>query len=632
MPRSFFGVRPGSRPDITLPLWLTEIDDSTPPGTLARSDYWGFEVMGRVKPGETAARARVETEMLVRQAIVAAAPKNAYDPPRIVLDAGDRGLNDLRREFSTSLQLLMAVVGAILLVACANIAGLLVVRASARQREIGTRLALGAGRARLIRQLVTESVVLAAAGGALGFAIAYGSRHLLPLFVTQGSATVELEMPLDARLLFFTAATCLATGIACGLLPAVRATSVDVASLIGRSLSGTATRAARLWSAKVLVVVQVALSFVLLVGAGLFVRTLLNLRSESLGFQPDRLLLFRMAPAQSGYRAERLNDFYERVLERIATLPGVRVASLSRHALLRGSSTRDGIFIPGSTATAIGTNVHFIAPRYFETMGIPLLVGRDIGWQDREGSPRVAVINETLARKLFGDLPPLGQRVQHPGSAANEVIEIIGVVADAKYGSLRDPAPATIYEPYRSQPQRVMTFVVRSAGNPEALVGAMRDAAATIDRSVPLFDVWTQTTQIDQALRQERLFANLVSGFALLALLLACLGIYGTLSYSVARRTPEIGLRIALGAGRRDVVGLVLRESAGPVAVGALVGVAVAAALARVVESMLFGVTHDDVPTMLIALMVLVGCALVAAWLPSARASRVEPMVALRQE
>jgi predicted permease len=327
-----------------------------------------------------------------------------------------------------------------------------------------------------------------------------------------------------------------------------------------------------------------------------------------------------------------LNDFYQRVLERIAAVPGVRAASLSRHALLRGAETRDGVLIPGSPARDVGANIHFIAPRYFETMEIPLLVGRDVGWQDREGSQRVAIVNEALARKLFGGENPVGRRIMRPGNTAADVMEVIGVVADAKFASLRQQAPPTIYEHYRSQPQRVMTFAVRAAGDPEALIPAMREAAAAVDRDVPLFDMWTQETQIDQALRQERVFANLVSVFALLSLFLACIGIYGTLSYSVARRTPEIGLRMALGAARSDVVGLVLRESARPVVAGAAVGIAAALATARVAHSMLFGITYHDGPTMIVALVTLVGCALVAAWLPSMRASRVEPMLALRQE
>ena len=265
-------------------------------------------------------------------------------------------------------------------------------------------------------------------------------------------------------------------------------------------------------------------------------------------------------------------------------------------------------------------------------MGIPLRLGRDLTWQDREQSRHVVVVNESLARTLFGTTQPIGQWLIHPNEKAADAMEIIGVAADAKFSDVRRPAPPTIYEPYVKHPQGLMTFAVRTAGDPEALAGSIRDAVAAVDPSVPLFDFWSQRTQIDVAIRQERLFANLVSGFGLLALLLACLGIYGTLSYSVARRTPEIGLRMALGASRRDVIGLMLRESAGPVAVGVIVGIAGVAATARVIQTMLFGVTHYDMPTLLAALAVLVVSALVAAWLPSARASRVEPMLALRQE
>ena len=633
LPPSFFGVLPGRRPDVVLTLVVqSAIDASTPHDALTKADRWGLLVMARMKPGEIVGRAQAESETLIRQAILAYAPAAPYDPPRIMLDPGDRGLADLRREYSNPLGILMGMVGVVLLIACANIAGLLIVRASAREREIGMRLALGAGRWRVIRQLVTESVVLAVCGGSLGFAFTYVIRHLLPVFVTEGSSTVELDMAVDVRILLFTAGTCLATGLACGLLPALRATNVDVASLIGRTLTGALSSASRRWTGRVLVSTQVALSLMLLVGAGLFVRTLLNLRSEALGFKPDGLLIFRVNPSQSGYAAARWNDFYERAVERIAAVPGVRTVSLSRYAVLSGGSTRDGIEVLGSESKPIGTYIHYVAPQYFETMGIPLRLGRDLTWQDREQSRHVVVVNESLARILFGTTQPIGQWLIHPNEKAADAMEIIGVAADAKFSDVRRPAPPTIYEPYVKHPQGLMTFAVRTAGDPEALAGSIRDAVAAVDPSVPLFDFWSQRTQIDLAIRQERLFANLVSGFGLLALLLACLGIYGTLSYSVARRTPEIGLRMALGASRRDVVGLMLRKSAGPVAVGVIVGIAGVAATARVIQSMLFGVTHYDMPTLLAALAVLVVSALVAAWLPSARASRVEPMLALRQE
>jgi predicted permease len=284
------------------------------------------------------------------------------------------------------------------------------------------------------------------------------------------------------------------------------------------------------------------------------------------------------------------------------------------------------------TTTPADTNIHYIAPHYFQTMGIPLLLGRDIGWQDRNGSGRVAIVNEALARNLFGSASPLGQRLLYPRQAPADSMEVIGVAADAKYASLREAAPPTIYEPYRSRPQREMTFAVRTEGDPAAFVTPIRGAVAGIDRSVPMFDVRTQMDQIEQATRQERLFAALVSGFAVVALLLACLGIYGTLSYRVARRGPEIGLRMALGATRHGVVALILRESAGPVAIGTVLGVAGAFSAVRLVRSMLFGVAPDDTVSIGVAVLLLVGCALVAALIPSARAARLEPVVALRQE
>jgi predicted permease len=502
MPSSFYGVAPGTRPDIVLALAVqSAFDASTPRDALTRADRWGFEVMARMKPGETVGRAQAEAEALIRQAIVAYAPVAPYDPPRILLDPGDRGLANLRREYSNPLGILMGMVAVVLLIACANIAGLLIVRANAREREIGMRIALGAGRWRVIRQLVTESVVLAIGGGCLGFALTYGIRHLLPVFVTEGSSTVELDMAVDMRILLFTAGSCLVTGLACGLLPALRATNMDVASLIGRTLTGTVTSASRRWTGKVLVATQVAFSLMLLVGAGLFVRTLLNLRSEALGFKPDGLLIFRVNPSQSGYATARWNDFYERAIERIAAVPGVRTVSLSRYAVLAGGATRDGIGVLGSESKPIGTYIHYVAPQYFETMGIPLRLGRDITWQDREQSRHVVVVNESLARSLFGTTQPIGQWVIHPNEKAADAMEIIGVAADAKFSDVRHPAPPTIYEPYVKQPQRLMTFAVRTAVDPERLAGSIRDAVAAVDSSVPLLDFWSQQTQIDLALR-----------------------------------------------------------------------------------------------------------------------------------
>jgi predicted permease len=356
------------------------------------------------------------------------------------------------------------------------------------------------------------------------------------------------------------------------------------------------------------------------------------LRSEALGFRPESLLLFQVDATLNGYRDARLNDFYAQALERLAGVAGVRSVTLSRWGVVGGHRTTDRISIPGDMGQPpchVDVHVHYVAPRYFETMGIPLLQGRDVTWLDRETAPRVAIVNQALARRCFGGAAPLGRRLGPEGSTADQV-EVVGLAADAKFSSLREAAPPTVYFPYRQHAQHLVTFAARAAGDPGALVDSIRRTLAALDPDVPLFDVRTQGEQLDLATRQERLFALLVSGFAFLALLLACLGTYGTLAYSVARRTPEIGLRMALGAERSDVVLMMLRESLGPVAAGVALGLGGAVAGTRLLQSMLFGIAGQDSATLAVAAIVLVISALLAGWLPSLRASRLDPMSALR--
>jgi macrolide transport system ATP-binding/permease protein len=378
--------------------------------------------------------------------------------------------------------------------------------------------------------------------------------------------------------------------------------------------------------------VQVALSLVLLVGAGLFMRTLMSLRAQAIGFDPDHVLLFDMDASASGYTDVRLHDFYERALERVASLPAVQEASLSRYGLLSGGRTTATILIPGEPKgqDEVRVHLHFVSPRHLETMGIPLLLGRDFTVQDREGAPRVALANQALGRLLPGTGDPVGRRIlfDQPDSP----VEIVGMTGDARFATLREPAPPTLYLPYRQYPQGRMTFAVRVEGDPRALAAPIRRAIGEIDPNVGLLDIRTQETQIDTGLRQERVFAYVASAFAVLAVLLACLGIYGTLAHSVARRTPEIGLRMALGADRREVVYMVLRESLVPVLIGLAFGFGLVAVTTRFVQSMLFGLTPHDVPTILLAGLGLVVSALLAAWLPSRRASHIDPMAALRSE
>jgi predicted permease len=592
--------------------------------------YWGFRVMGRIRAGAADERVRTETEALLRQALPA--DLVASDPaqvPRVIVSPGGQGLDSLRRNYSQPLYLLLWIMAVVLLIGCANVAGLLLMRNAARQRELAVRLSLGAGRGRLIRQLLTESVLLAGVGGALGLVLALGARDgLLPL-LNQDDPPITIALGYGPRLWGFATALCLFVGLLFGILPALRATRVGISPGLMRTMPGNATISSRLLAGKTLIAFQVALSLVLVAGAGLFTRTLLNLRSEPLGFRSDHLLLFQIDGTASSYSGERLLNLYERVLERMNALPGVSAASFSRYGLLTGGATRDSITVPGlpKGQDQIGVYLHFISPRYFETMGIPLVAGRDVELQDREKTPPVAVANEALVQQLPGGGSGVGQRINYD---RNSGLEIVGVVGDARFASLREPAPPTLYLPYRQYRQNRMTFALRVAGDPAAVAPSVRRVIEEIDRSVPPYDVRTQEEQINMAIRKERLFAYVGSGFALLAVALASLGIYGTLAYSVARRTPEIGLRMALGASRREVVVMVIRESLAPVIAGVVIGLGVALETSQFLKSMLFGLEPNDTFTLAVAVVGLIASALLAAWLPSRRASGVDPTTALR--
>ncbi len=640
-PPAFEGVEPGAPVDVLVPITplLPAIEGR--PLDLANVNRWAYHVMGRVKPdavplGDEAVRA--EAEAIFRRAL----PGQSDYPHALLLAPGGQGLDSLRRNYSEPLMLLMVIMTAVLLIACANIAGLLLMRAASREREIVVRLALGAGRGRLVRQLITESVSLAGVAGVLGIGLALAVRgRLLPL-LNQDNDPLELAIGLSPSAMAFSLVLCLVVGVLCGILPAIRLTregqskvrryeGTKVATLT-RGVVGTGGDPARLIAGKTLIALQVGLSLVILVGAGLFARTLVNLRSQPLGFRPDHVLLFQMDATDAGYSGTRLHDFYERMLERVSAIPGVQAASMSRYGLLSGGATRDSVDVPGAPdgQNSIGTHLHFVSPGYLETMGIALRAGRDLTTQDREGRPAVAIVNEALASRLPPGGPVVGRRLGY-GKPGDE-LEIVGVVADARFASLRDPAPPTLYLPYRQHAQHRMTFAVRSAGDLTSLVDPIRRAGESIDPNVLVHEVRTQDEQINAAVRQERLFAFVASGFAALALLLACLGIYGTLGYSVARRTPEIGLRMALGASRPAVMALVLRESLVPVVAGIVAGLGAAMATTGVLESMLFGLTPTDRPTALFATAALVASALAAAWLPSRRASAVDPMRALRAD
>jgi predicted permease len=555
--RGFEGVFPGSPIDVMLPITtlLPAVDETR--NALGNPRYWRFGITGRVKPGIDGERVRLETEALVRQALPAdALAGTARDFPRVLVTPGGQGLDSLRRNYARPLYLLMTIIAAVLLIACANIAGLLLTRATAREREMAVRLALGAGRARLMRQLLTESALLACAGGGLGIGLAFVVRGgLLPLLSSE-RGTPDIALGVSPWLLAFSIGLCLSVGLLCGMVPTLRATRLGLSAVQARAVPGGSSGTSGVFCGKVLIALQVALSLVLLVGAGLFVRTLVNLRAQAIGFRADHVLLFQTDPAASGYKGARIQEFYERVLDRLEALPDVRQVSLSRYALLSGGRSTDRIVIPGAPEGQNDVRVHLqhVSPRHLETMGIPLLAGRDFTAQDRAGAPRVALANQALARLLPGPDAPIGRRLLL-GSRSSQV-EIVGMTADAKVATFRESAPPTLYLPYLQYGQDRMTFAVRVGGDPLVIATPIRRAIAEIDPNVPLLEIRTQEAQLDLAVRQERLFAYVASGFALLALLLACLGIYGTLAHTVARRTPEIGLRMALGADRREVVSM----------------------------------------------------------------------------
>jgi predicted permease len=540
----------------------------------------------------------------------------------------------------------MAVVALVLLIACANVANLLLSRATARQREIAVRLALGAGRARLIRQLLTEGALLAAAGGVLGIVLAYWASDLLLAFMSSGREAVTLHVTPDLCVLGFTAVVSVLTGILFGLAPALRGTRLDLTPSLKDGAGKMAKKAGhlkglRLGLGKALVIFQVAISVLLLVGAGLFVRTLTNLENENIGFDRRNLLLFGLSPTQAGYKGGRLAAFYQELRQRIEAIPGVRYASLSRHTLIDGGSTIDGVSIQGYTpksdelnGSSVSLHVDAVGPDFFETFGIPLEVGRSIPEADTAAAPKVAVVSRSFARQYLAGTNPIGRRFGFGDEKNSSDISIVGVVGDVRYGALRDEMPPTVYIPHVQNLRELgaMNFEVRTARDPKNWIASVRHAVQGLDKNLPLFDVKTQTEQIDQATFQERLFARLSSFFGLMAVGLVCVGLYGMMSYAVARRTSEIGVRMALGAERTSILRMVLRDGCVLAVCGIGMGIPAALAASRLISAQLYGVKPTDPTTIAACSLVMIVVAALAGYLPARRASRVDPTVALRYE
>ena len=636
-PQEFFGLQPGDYPDLWVPISMQPRIKPDWGGEkkslLQDSGNWWVQSWGRLKPGVSQQHAIAALNVTFRQIITAglSSPPPPEKTASVVLSPGSKGLNYLRSEFSQPLFILMSVVGLVLLIACANVANLLLARSAARRKETAVRMALGAGRSRLIRQLLTESVLLATLGGALGLALAFRGGDLLLLLVSPGESPLALDVRPDARILLFCGAVSLVTGILFGLAPALRATRLDVSPILKTGLGGAG--GSRWLLGKTLVAAQIAMSLLLLIGASVFVRSLQKLHAIDVGFNRQNLLLFGVDGSLSGYKNERMGSLYESIREGVAAVPGVRSASLSRHGLIGDGSSRSGIEIPGYKARPGEETLAYrnsVGPDFFATMGIPILLGRGLTVRDNPAAPNVVVVSEALARKYFPNEAPIGKRL----TWHEKDVEIVGVAGNAKYHDLRQEDLPIVYEPYLQYLGSVgrMVFEVRTAGDPTSIIRDVRRAVAAVDRNLPLYGVRTQVQQINSALTRERVFASLTGCFGGLALLLASIGLYGVMSYTVVRRTGEIGIRMAVGAAKGDIARMVLREVLALVAFGLGVGLPVALGCTHLIRNQLYGLSPSDPASLAIASGVLVTVAALAGYLPARRAALIDPMTALRNE
>jgi predicted permease len=644
-PAGFHGIEVGSSVDVYVPLAM--MSQVMPTWTKGLGDWRTrfLIVMARLKDGVSREQASAATNVLYGQLLredlaTITTPSTrfrvAFLQKRLQILPGGRGTSGLRDEARTPLLVLMGMVGLVLLIACANVANLLMARASSRQKEIAVRLALGASRARLVRQLLVESVVFSIAGGLLGIGFAMWSGTLILRALPEGQAARVLTADPDLRVGLFALVLALLTGIVFGLAPALQSTRPQLAPTLKSETAAVAGGTAPFRLRRGLVVAQVALSLLLLIGAGLFTRSLSNLASLNPGFEPERLLTFSLNPALSGYELSRRFTLFKRLQDDLAAEPGVKSVSLAQETLMTDSNSSSTVRVEGYEAKEeedMNPNMNRVAPAFFATMGIPLLSGRDFGDGDAAAAPKVAVVNEAFARYFYKDQSPLGRRFGMGRKSEQFPYTIVGIVRDSKAASLREKPPRFVYLPY-TQDERIgqMTFYVRSSVDPVVLESRMRAVVRQADVGLPITDMKTMQTQIRESLFVDRMVASLSAAFGLLATLLAAVGLYGVMSYAVSLRTREIGIRVALGADRRTVLLMVLREVAVLALIGIAIGLPSGYGLGRLVESQLYGLTARDPLTFAVATATLLVSAMLAGYVPAARATRVDPLVALRYE
>ncbi|HUI42197.1 MAG TPA: ABC transporter permease [Terriglobia bacterium] len=650
-PPRFFGVTVGTAPDVWVPLtmqaevfpgedWL-----STEKNPVEKT-MW-LQVLGRRKPGVSVAQAKAGVELTFQQYLksqigsgITESARHDFLNQHLALTEGSHGASTLRAQFGTPLLILMGVVGLVLLIACANVANLLLARAASRQKEIAVRVAMGAGRARLFRQLLTESVLLAAIGGVLGLLFAQWADAVLLRLVSRGPLPIPLDTHPDAKILAFTLGVSLLTGVLFGLAPAFRAAKVDLNSVLkgtSRAVIGGSAQGGKVPVGKILVVAQVALSLLLLIVAGLFVHSFQKLTEVKLGYDRDHLLLFGVNPITSGYTEPEIAPLYQDLLERLRAVPGVRGVTLSQNGLFSHSESADQISIEGfkpKSGQKMGARFDEVGPNYFTTVGIPVLMGRDIGPQDEGSGQRVGLINQTMARYYFGNDNPIGRRIWDMFPTTHTDFIVVGVAADAKYNSVQDETPRRFYVPFFHPigEATAANFEVRTTGDPAAVVGALRAVVKKAAPNLPPLDIHTMNDLVSASLTTDRMITKLTGFFGGLAVLLACIGIYGIMAYAVAGRTGEIGIRMALGARRADVLWLVLRESLLLVVIGVAIGLPAVIAAGKLVASLLFGLTAADPATLALATALMFAVAALAGYIPAVRAARTDPMAALRNE
>jgi len=641
-PRGFFGVQLGLNPDVFVSITLKAAMTPNWDGLNSRKDYW-LTMFGRLKPGVTMAQAQAQLQAIYLPLLQAEAEeqfrsqasKDRYTSKPLVLENGASGRRLLSNETRQPLLVLMGMVGLVLLIACTNIANLLVARATARERETAVRLAIGASRRRLIRQCLVESVVIAVIASVVGLVIAQWTIAGLIAFVPEQSGTRVLSAALDARMLLFTSILAVLTGILFGLLPAFESTRPDVAAGLKAGTASSATfRHARI--RKCLVVAQVAFTLLMLIGAGLFGKTLIKLKSIDVGFKTEHIIRFQVAPDLNGYSSDQSRSLYLRLQEGLQAVPGVSNASLGRIPIFADSDAGSNVTIEGYTAAPdedMNLFKNEIGRGYFSTLGIPLLAGREFTESDQLSSQKVCIINQATADRFFRGRNPIGYHIVFGSGDVNPDMLIVGVVKNSIHSKVDEETKRFIYTPYlQNKDLNQMTFYVRSGVQPDALMNTIRGKVRELDSALPVAEMKTLDTQIDETLGAQRMMMLLSLAFGLLSVTLAGFGIYGVMSYLVSRRTREIGIRIAVGAPLRRVRWLIVREILLLASIGVVIGLPAAFVLGRAAQSLLYQMSGTDLQVTLLAVFVVGLLALAGGYFPARRATRIDPVSALRNE